>query len=154
MKPHLYFASLVFSAAASCANAQEFKHGDLTVARPYARATVPGQAAGGGYLTLHNKGPSDRLIAASTPVSNTVELHSMTMEGDIMRMRQLDAIDLPSGQTVELKPGGMHLMLMGLKAPLKPGDSVVLKLRFEKAGEVTVQAKVRAANASTHDMKH
>jgi copper(I)-binding protein len=154
MKAHLYFASLVFGAAALCAHAQEFKHDHLTIAQPYARATVPGQAAGGGYLKLHNKGPSDRLLAASTPVAKTVELHSMTMEGDVMRMRQLDAIEVPAGKTVELKPGGMHLMLMGLKAPLKAGDSFALKLKFEKAGEVAVQAKVRAANGGAHDMKH
>jgi copper(I)-binding protein len=154
MKLHLYFASLVVGAAALCANAQEIKHGSLTIAQPYARPTVPGQTAGGGYLKLHNKGPADRLVSASTGVSNTVELHSMTMEGDVMRMRQLDAIEVPAGKTIELKPGGMHLMLMGLKAPLKVGDSFVLKLKFEKAGEVAVQAKVRAAGNSSHDMKH
>jgi len=154
MKLSLHFASLVLGAATLCAHAQEFKHGSLTIAQPHARATVPGQNTGGGYLRLHNKGPADRLIAASTPVSSTVELHSMTMEGDVMRMRELDAIDVPAGKTVELKPGGLHLMLMGLKAPLKAGDNFALKLRFEKAGEVTVQAKVRAANGSAHDVKH
>ena len=102
---------------------------------------MPGQTAGGGYLKLQNSGPADRLVGASAPVSSSVELHSMTMEGDVMRMRQLEAIDVPAGKTVELKPGGLHLMLMGLKAPLKAGDSFVLKLRFEKAGEVAVPSR-------------
>lgn len=154
MKLHPYLAALALLVATLCAHAQDFKHRHLTIAQPYVRATMPGQSTGGGYLKLHNRGPADRLIAASTPASATVELHSMTMEGDVMRMRQLDAIELPAGKTVELKPGGIHLMLMGLKAPLKLGDDVVLKLRFEKAGEVTVQAKVRAADAGAHDMKH
>jgi periplasmic copper chaperone A len=155
MKLHPPLACLALWATALCAHAQDLKHGHLTITQTYARATVPGQSAGGGYLKLHNKGPADRLIAASTPVSTAVELHSMTIEGDVMRMRQLDAIELPAGKTVELKPGGMHLMLMGLKAPLKAGDNIALKLKFEKAGEVTVQAKVRAADGSgAHDMKH
>jgi periplasmic copper chaperone A len=154
MKPNLHFAGLVLAAAALGAHAQEFKHGRLTISQPHARATAPGQTAGGGYLKLHNNGPADRLVAASAAVSNTVELHSMTMEGDVMRMRQLDAIELPAGTTVELKPGGLHLMLMGLKAPLKPGDSFAMKLKFEKAGEVAVQAKVRTADGGAHGMKH
>jgi copper(I)-binding protein len=153
MKLTPYLASLVIGAAALCANAQEFRHGALTITQPHARATVPGQRAGAGYLKLHNSGPADRLLSASTAVSESVELHSMTMDGDVMRMRQLDAIELPAGKTIELKPGGLHLMLMGLKAPLKAGDSFVLKLKFEKAGEVSVQTQVRAGSDGAHSMK-
>ena len=76
------------------------------------------------------------------------EMHEMAMDGSVMRMRQVDAIDLPAGQAVELKPGGLHIMLMDLKAPLKAGDTVPLTLRFEKAGEHTVQVPVRAAPAA------
>jgi len=153
MRLHALYASAVLCIGANSAQAQDFKQGHLTISQPYARATVPGQTSGGGYLTLHNDGPADRLISASAPVSNAVELHSMTMQGDVMRMRQLDAIEVPAGKTVELKPGGMHLMLMGLKAPLKAGDSFALKLKFERAGEVTVQSRVRTAAGATHDMK-
>ena len=79
----------------------------------------------------------------------------MRMEGDVMRMRQVDAIELPPGATVELKPGGMHLMLMGLKQPLKADDKVPLTLRFEKAGEVTVQMSVEAPKpAMAAEHKH
>jgi copper(I)-binding protein len=74
----------------------------------------------------------------------------MAMEGDVMRMRQLDAIELPAGKAVEFKPGGLHLMFMDLKAPLAAGATVPLTLRFEKAGEQTVQVPVRAAAAAQH----
>jgi copper(I)-binding protein len=77
----------------------------------------------------------------------------MAMDGDVMKMRQVEAIEVPAGKSVELKPGGLHIMFIGLKAPLKAGDKFPLKLKFEKAGEVTVQVNVEAAGAS-HDMKH
>lgn len=147
-------AGALLGLAALAANANEFKLGAVTIDRPYARATAPGQPAGGGFLTLKNSGASaDRLLSASAEVSKAVELHTMTMEGDVMRMRQVEAIDLPAGKTVELKPGGLHIMFIGLKAPLKKGDSFPLKLKFEKAGEVTVQVNVEATGAASHD-KH
>jgi copper(I)-binding protein len=133
------------------ANAHEFKVADIKIGHPYARATVAGQP-GGAYLKLDNAGADDRLLSAKTELASRTELHSMAMEGDVMRMRQVDAIELPNGKTVELKPGGLHLMLLGLKAPLKSGDKFPLTLRFEKAGEVTVTVNVEAAGAdhSTH----
>ena len=102
----------------------------------------------GAFLTIENAGADDRLVSASAEVSKVVELHSMSMEGDVMRMRQLDSIALPAGKAVALKPGALHIMLIGLKAPLKEGDKFPLKLKFEKAGEVTVQVNVEAAGAS------
>lgn len=154
---HVFAAMLCLAAAAS---AQEAKLGAITVTGAQARATVPGQKAGGAFLRLQNEGSAaDRLIAASSPVSGRVELHTMRLEGDVMRMRQIDAIELPAGGQVELKPGGMHLMLMELKSPLKPGDTVPLTLRFEKAGEVTLDMPVRPFNSSgaagsQHDKPH
>ena len=129
---------------ASGSHAADYRAGDIQVDKPWARATVPGQQAGGGFLKLENKGAADRLLSASADVSQTVELHTMAMEGNVMRMRQVDGIDLPAGKAVELKPGGYHVMFIGLKAPLKAGDSFPVKLRFEKAGELTVQMKVEA----------
>jgi copper(I)-binding protein len=76
-----------------------------------------------------------------------VELHEMKMEGNVMRKREVSAVELPAGKAVELKPGGLHIMLMGLKAPLKEGDKFPLRLKFEKAGEVTVTVNVEAAGA-------
>lgn len=135
-------ALLVGSALA--AHAHEFKLGAISIGHPYARATAVGQTTGGGFLKLDNTGADDTLLAASAPVAARVELHSMRMDGDVMQMRQVDAIALPAGKTVELKPGGWHLMFVGLKAPLKAGDKFPLKLKFEHAGEIEVTVNVDA----------
>ena len=108
----------------------------------WARPTVQGQAAGGGFLKITGGAAADKLVSASAGVSKTVELHTMVMEGDVMRMREIGAIDVPAGKTVELKPGGLHVMFIGIRMPLKNGDSFPLTLRFEKAGEVKVEMKV------------
>lgn len=129
----------------------------------WARPTVAGQPVGGAYLRLQNTGgAADRLLGASTSVAERVELHSMQMSGDVMRMRQVDAIELPAGATVDLAPGGLHLMLMGLKAPLRAGERLPLVLRFEKSGEVKTELVVgnRGTGAAAsmpahgHDHKH
>lgn len=141
------------STAALAAHAHDYKLGALTIVHPYARATGAGQSIGGGYMKLVNGGAADRLVSVSADVSNSVELHEMKMEGDVMKMRQVDAIALQAGQTVELKPGGYHLMLVGLKAPLKAGESFPMKLKFEKAGEVMVDVKVEVPGGMD-GMKH
>ncbi|GAB4555054.1 MAG: hypothetical protein Tsb007_11700 [Rhizobacter sp.] len=148
-----YAALATLGLASLAAHAHSFKLGAIEIGHPYARATAPGQPSGGGYLSLSNAGANDRLLSASAEVSKAVELHTMTMEGDVMRMRQVDAIELPAGKKVELKPGALHIMFIGLKAPLKQGDKFPLKLRFEKAGEVTVEVNVEAASTASHD-KH
>lgn len=108
----------------------------------WARPSVQGQAAGGGFLKITGGATADRLVSATAGVSKTVELHTMVMDGDVMRMRQIDGIDVPAGKTVELKPGGLHVMFIGLHKPLKVGDSFPLTLRFEKAGEQKIEVKV------------
>jgi copper(I)-binding protein len=138
-------AGLVLGLASLFADAHEFKLGAITIGHPYARATAAGQP---------NAGAADKLVAISADVSRSVELHTMTMEGDVMRMRQVDAIELAAGQTVELKPGGYHLMFVGLKAPLKAGDKFPAKLKFEKAGEVDVTFNVEAPAAGAAEHKH
>lgn len=135
--------------AGTMAMAHDFHAGTLDIGHPWTRSTVAGQPAGGGFLTVRNTGPAaDRLVGAASPAAAEVQMHTMSMEGDVMRMRQVDGIDLPAGQTVALEPGHLHLMLIGLKAPLKAGDMVPLTLRFEKAGEVPVQLKVESAGAA------
>ena len=146
IKPHA-LAALLLSLAGLAAQAHEFTQGSLTIGHPYARPTVAGQSLGGGFLSITNKGPADRLLSARAAVSKRVELHSMAMEGDVMRMRQVDSIELPAGKTVELKPGALHMMFIGLAAPLKAGDAVPVTLKFEKAGEVTVMVNVQAPGA-------
>jgi copper(I)-binding protein len=134
--------------AGAAAHAHSFKLGDIDIDHPYARVTAAGQPTGAGYLKLDNKGRAeDKLLAARAAVAASVELHSMTMEGNVMRMRQVDGIALPAGGTVELKPGGYHIMFVGLKAPLKAGDKFPMTLKFEKAGEVEVVVNVEAPKA-------
>ena len=129
------------------AGAQDFKLGALSIEHPYARATAPGQPVGGAFMKIANGGADDRLLSVSATNAKSVELHQMTMEGDVMHMRRVDTIALPAGRTTELRPGGYHVMFMGLKAPLKAGDSFPATLKFEKAGEVTVTVKVEAPGA-------
>lgn len=100
-------------------------------------------SAGAAFLTLDNgKGPDDRLLSAQGDVSTTVELHTHHMENGVMEMRKVDDIPVPAGKTVKLQPGGLHVMLIGLKAPLVEGETFPLTLNFEKAGAVTVEVAV------------
>ena len=118
----------------------------VTVDNAWARAT-PGKAENGAaYLTL-KAAAADRLTGVSTPVAGTAELHQMTMDGSVMRMRQIAGIDLPAGQPVTLKPGAVHIMLVGLKEPLKAGQSFPLTLHFAKAGSQMVNVTVQPAGA-------
>jgi copper(I)-binding protein len=134
-------ATLVLGAAAGVVGAQPSS--SVSAERGWTRPTVAGQPAAGGYLVLQNRGGADRVVAAASPVAQRVELHTMKLENDVMRMRQLDAIDLPAGQTVELKPGGLHLMVFGLQAPLKTGERLPLVLTLEKGGELRTELTVR-----------
>ena len=149
-----FLASTALASLAFAATAHSFKLGDIDIGHPYARPTRAGQQVGAGYLTLANKGVPDRLLSVSSAMAVSVEMHAMAMEGEVMRMRQLDAIALPAGAVVALQPGGYHLMLFGLKAPLKAGDHFPMTLKFEKAGEVVVTVNVEepgpAAAAGAH----
>jgi len=131
--------------------AHDFKRGTLSIAHPWTRQTAPGQANSGGFMTVSNTGKqADRLIGGSSPASARVEIHTMSMAGGVMRMRPLpNGLPIPAGGKLELKPGSHHIMLIGLKKPLKLGTMVPLTLRFEKAGTVTVQLKVEAITYGT-----
>lgn len=120
----------------------------LTVENAWARATPPGAPVGGAYFTVRNGGAADKLVGGASPAAARVELHIMSMQDNVMRMRRVESIDVPAGQAVELRPGGLHLMLIDLKAPLNAGDTVPLTLRFENAGEVEVRIPVQAMGAS------
>jgi copper(I)-binding protein len=120
--------------------------GSVQVKDAWARAT-PGKAqTGAAYFTVESATP-DRLVAVSTPAADKAELHNMTTEGGVMKMRPLAGIDLPAGQAVTLKPGGTHVMLMGLKAPLQAGQSVPMTLTFEKSGKREITVTVETAGA-------
>jgi periplasmic copper chaperone A len=111
----------------------------MMINNAWARPTVEGQQGGGGFVTLMNHGNTDdKLIGASSPAAARVELHTMSMEGEVMRMRQVPSIDIKAGQTVELKPGGLHVMFMDIKKPLQNGSKVPVIFEFEKAGKMNV----------------
>jgi periplasmic copper chaperone A len=121
--------------------------GGLEVNHAWARATPGKSDIGAAYLTIRSPN-ADRLVAASTPVAKEAQLHTMTMQGMVMKMRPLAAINVPAGQSVTLAPGGTHIMLMGLKSPLKAGQSFPLTLTFAKAGQRTVDVAVEPVGAN------
>lgn len=129
--------------------------GTIVISGAFARATLPNAPVGGAYLTLTNSGTADdRLISASSPVAGHAELHEMAVENDVMRMRELpDGIPLPASETVVLKPGSLHVMLMDLKQPLVEGETAPVTLTFERAGAVEVELAVTgiAAASPAHD---
>jgi len=126
--------------------ALDYKLGAIEIGHPWSRATPPTAESGGGFLAITNTGTTpDRLIAVKSPAADKVEIHEMKMDGNIMRMREVEkGIEIPPGATVELKPGGFHVMFMGLKAPFAKDAKVPLTLVFEKAGSIDVELMVQA----------
>lgn len=124
----------------------------IAIEQAWTRATAPGAPVAGGFLTLRNPGKQpDRLLSATSPDAERVEIHEMRMDDGMMRMRRLDAgIAIPAGGTVALKPGGYHLMFIGPKRRFEPGATVTATLRFERSGERTVRFEVRAMGAGAH----
>ncbi|MDV3253163.1 copper chaperone PCu(A)C [Devosia sp. BK] len=114
--------------------------GTLEISGAFTRATLPNAPVGGGFFTIHNTGSEDdRLVSASTPIAKATQIHEMAMEGDVMKMRELDeGLVIPAGETVVLEPGGKHLMMMGLTGAITEGETVPVTLTFEKAGDVTL----------------
>jgi copper(I)-binding protein len=141
----------VFSAAllAGAVHAAGYRAGNISITDPHARPTVPGQPGGAAYLTLENTGGSaDRLVSVSSPVAQSAEIHTMRMDGDVMRMREAGELPLAPAAKVEMKPGmGYHIMLNGLKQPLQEGASFPMTLTFEKAGKVEVPVVVDGKQA-------
>lgn len=111
----------------------------------WARATVPGQSASAAYLSIHNGGGrADRLLSVQSSVAGQTSIHSTTMAGGVMRMRPAGALTIGPNQMLEMKPGGLHVMLMKLKGPLKAGQRIPLVLRFERAGIVRTSVPVQS----------
>jgi copper(I)-binding protein len=115
----------------------------IKVEEAWIRATPPGAKIAAGYLTIRNSGAADRLLSVSSPAAEHVETHISVREGDVMRMREMKGYDVPAGGTLELKPGGAHLMLVNIKAPMKEGTGVPATLKFQRAGEIKVEFQVR-----------
>lgn len=144
----MVFATLL---AAGTLHAHGTHAGNIHVEQAQARATVGNQANGAVFITIENQGTAeDALVSAAAPVAGKVEIHNMTMDGDVMKMRAVERIDLKAGEKIEMKPGhGYHIMLMGLKKPLKAGESFPMQLRFRKAGKVQVTVKVMEAGSAS-----
>jgi copper(I)-binding protein len=142
-------AALLAVLSAAPARAQEVRAGDLVITQAWSRATPGGAKIGGGYLTIENKGATpDRLIGGSGDIAGKIEVHEMSMKDGVMTMRPLDnGLTIEPGKTVKLAPGGLHLMLFDLKAPLRQGDTVPITLEFEKAGKVTLSLDVQSLGA-------
>jgi copper(I)-binding protein len=138
-------AALLLAPASAFASTTEA--GALRLENPWTRAANAG-GQGGGFLVIRNTGAAaDRLLSAASPAAQRMELHTHIRDGDVMRMRPVADIPVPANGSVTLQPGGLHLMLIGLTQPLAAGQSVPVTLRFERAGEVTIQLAVQAAGA-------
>ena len=153
MKKHaiLSVAVVALSAlAAAVAGTQEYKANSIEVDQPWSTATPRGADVAAGYMTIKNTGTEpDRLTGGSTPVAGKVEVHEMTMENGIMRMRPLSSgLEIKPGQTVELKPNSFHLMLENLKQPVQQGKSFKATLTFAKAGSLDVDFAVAPIGAT------
>jgi periplasmic copper chaperone A len=140
---------LIGSAQAADQAAPAFKHGAILIEAPWARATPGGAQVAGGYLKITNTGEdADRLLGGTLPVAASVEVHEMSMSNGVMKMRKLEqGLEIKPGQSVELKPGGYHLMFNGLKEGLQQGQSIKGTLTFEKAGSIEVEYSVAAIGA-------
>lgn len=122
--------------------------GDIQVRHPWSRATPPGAKVGVGYMEIRNRGDqADKLLSASTPVARAVEMHVTQRDGEVMKMRQVQAFEIPARERHELRPGGSHLMLVDLAQPLKKGERFTMRLRFERAGELEIELEVQEQGA-------
>jgi copper(I)-binding protein len=125
----------------------------VEIENAWARATAPGAKTGAGYMVIRNKSASpDRLVGAGCAVAARVETHVHIKEGDVFRMREVKGLDIPANGSLELKPGGAHLMFMEIRRPFKEGEKIPVTLKFEGAGEITVELHVGRLGAAAHPM--
>ncbi len=151
MLRHL-FTLLAATALAAAAQAHDYSVGNLAIGHPWSRPTAQGMPTGVAYLSITNKGrQQDTLISASTPAAARVEFHRTSFESGMARMRPAGVLVIQPNATLTAEPGGLHLMLVDLKAPLVAGTSVPLVLQFKSAGEITVQLTVEPQGSAPHD---
>lgn len=143
-------ALFVLSALATAAWAHDFKVGAISIDHPWARAVPGGTKVSAAYMTLTNAGAADKLIGAASDVAKEIQIHTMVTEAGVMKMREIKALDVRANGKTELKPGGYHIMLIGLPDGLKEGSKFPLKLKFEKAGEVTVTVVAEKGGHAGH----
>ncbi len=146
---------LLVSALSLSAFALDAKIGSITGAHPWARVTPGAVKNSAAFMMFDNKGTADKLISVTGDIAKEIQIHSMITEAGVMKMREIKSLDIPANGIAELKPGGFHVMLIGLKDGLKEGEKFPLKLKFEKAGEVTVQVTAEKPGAHDHaEHKH
>jgi periplasmic copper chaperone A len=149
---HYYFIATMIAIVvlASTSFAQEpTKLGNLVIEQPWSRASIGTSRPAAAYLTIRNKGKeSDTLLAVRTPLSSKAEVHTTTKKGGVMSMGPAGPVHIPAGGKISLAPGGMHIMMMKLKAPLNKGGTVKITLTFKNAGKVTVTAPVFGPGAT------
>jgi copper(I)-binding protein len=156
MKMPVLTATLAALVIASSALAHDYKLGPLVIDHPWSRATPKGAAVAGGYMKITNTGTTpDRLVGGSAEVAKRFELHEMSMEGGVMKMRELsNGLEIPPGATVELRPGSYHVMMQNLSRQLTKGERVKASLTFEKAGKVDIEFAVDAVGGGAKEHKH
>jgi periplasmic copper chaperone A len=151
-RPVRWAAAFAFATLTALASAHGSTVGDIAIGHPFATPSIPGTTNGAAYFaTLENTGASaDKLLRASTPAASRVEIHTMSVDAQgVMRMREIDGIPLAPKAKLQMRPGmGMHLMLIGLKEPLKEGATFPMTLQFERAGTVEVKVVVQTPQAS------
>lgn len=136
----------------SAAHAQTPAPKTIVIEQPWARATPGGAKTGAVYVTLTNKGASaDRLLGATTPLADKVQFHKETEDNGVSRMREVRSVDLAPGAKIIFKPGEMHMMIVGLKQPLTEGQTFLLTLQFEKAGNIEVTIPIEKVGAMQHE---
>lgn len=145
-----FVASLTLAGilVAAPARAQDARTETLEITDGFARASAGMAMAGAAFVTITSKGEADTLVAFTSPACNRPELHTHINDNGVMRMRQVDAIEVPAGGTAELKPGGLHLMLIDLNTQLIEGEAVEVTLVFAKAGKVPVTLPIRGPGAT------
>lgn len=144
----LVLTLFIANVMATSAYAHDYKVGSIEIVHPWARASAGAAKSGVAFMMIRNAGATpDRLISISSPIAKKVHLHTTVMENDIMKMRSVDAVDIPAGGMAELKPGGLHVMFMGLNAPFVEGEMFPLTLMFEAAGALEIMVYVTEAGA-------
>ena len=142
----LALAALLLAAAAAFAHNHE--KGDIQVRHPWSRATPAGAKVAVGYMEIRNHGKQpDRLLSATTPVAQRVEMHITRQEGEVMKMREVKSFEVAARERYELRPGGSHLMLVDIVRPLKKGERFPMRLVFERAGELQIELEVQEVGA-------
>ena len=142
-----FVLSTVALCIAASVSAADVKVGNLSIDDVWARTGQPGQVSAA-FMDVKNKGTADKIVSAHCDFAKATELHDMKMADGKMLMMQVPAMDVPANGDLKLKPGGYHIMLIGLNRPLVAGETLPIKLKFEKAGEVTVQAQIK--DRATH----